>query len=85
MRISVRESDPGYNLQVCRNCSILVDGIDVTGRCHTADEEKGIAMCFKEDMFGHKYVDPDDPDKAAEEVLTGKVVIQILELNGASR
>ncbi len=63
------------------NCTVTVDGVDVTGRCHTADEEKGFAMCFKEDLFGEKYYDPDE-DQVAEETLKGKVVISIMKKNG---
>lgn len=83
MRLSVRESDPGYNHEVTRHCSIFVDGVNVTERCHTADEEEGKAWCFKCNELGQKLVDPDFPDRAAEEVLTGKVLILLNDrMNG---
>ena len=80
MRVSVREEDPGYNLAVAFNCSIIVDGVDVTLRCFTADEEKGIALCYKHDEDGKLYV---DSGMMAEEILHGKVEIEFHKYNGA--
>ncbi len=82
MRLSVREDDPGYDSQATLGCRVFVDGVDVTTRCHTADEEKGKAWCFKLNEFGDKFKDP-ERGGAAEEVLTGEVVIlQGKQVNG---
>lgn len=76
MRLSIREEDPGYNDDATRHCRVLLDGVDVTGRCHTADEEEGKVWCYKWNAEGKPFVDPDHPDKGAvEEILTGKVLI----------
>ncbi len=72
MRLSIREDDPGYG--PTQNCKVFVDDVEVTARCHTADEEQGKAWCFKLNELGEKFIDQ-AYDKVAEEVLTGKVVI----------
>ena len=83
MRVSVRKEDPGYVEDTVGNCTIFVNGIDVTNRCHTADEEEGKAWCFKHNEENKKIIDPDNDDKIAEEVLTGEVVIMLgREVNG---
>lgn len=81
MRLSVREDDPGYSPQATFRCKVFVDDVEVTTRCHTADEEQGKAWCFKLNELGEKFR---DGDRAAEEVLTGKVVIILPkdEVNG---
>lgn len=81
MRLSVRENDPGYD-ERAMGCTILVDGVDVTRRCHTADEEEGKAWCFKHNERDRPFVD--NSRKVVEEVLTGKVVIVLRsdEING---
>lgn len=43
MRSSWKKNDPGYPTRVLG--IVLVDGIEVH-KCHTADEEQGIAICF---------------------------------------
>ncbi len=73
MRVSLREEDPGYNPAVVGTCSILVDGKDVTSRCFTADDEKGIAMCYKHNSEGKPYI---DNEKIAEEILYGEIEIR---------
>ena len=89
MRISIRKDDPGYDYRTTLrrghgwDVSIFVDGVDVTGRCHTADEEEGKAWCFKHNELGIPFTDPDFPDRAVEKVLTGKVVILLNDrMNG---
>jgi len=73
MRLSVRKDDPGYDV-AAQHCQVFVDGIDVTVRCHTADEEEGKAWCFKHNELGRPFRDP-ATDEAAQEVLAGEVVI----------
>lgn len=81
MRVSVRREDPGYR-EDYRNVRILLDGKDVTGMCHTADEEEGRVYGYAMDLFGNKFVDP-ITDLPAEHVLYGRV--EIVELvNGVS-
>ena len=84
MRLSIRMDDPSYNKYLAFNCTVLVDGVDVTGKCHTADEEKGVAWCYKHNEEGKPYVDPCNPGKVAEEELTGKVEIIVHEHNGVA-
>lgn len=85
MRVSTRENDPGYEAAILAgwwkhldsgNCKIFVDGVDVTDRCSTADEEQGVAFCYKINEAGQKYVDK-DLDQVASQALYGKVEIQI--------
>ncbi len=45
MRISMRKGDPGFNMFFADRCKVFVDGINVSSKCHTADEEKGMAWC----------------------------------------
>ena len=74
MRISVHRDDPGYFRDTSKTI-ILVNGLDVAKRCYTADEEEGKAYCFKHDEKGKVYIDPDNPNQAAQEILEGKVEI----------
>lgn len=46
MRISVREDDTGYNPEACTSYGVLLDGVEIAD-CFTADEELGIAYCYK--------------------------------------
>lgn len=73
MRLSVDKDDPGYG--ETSRVKILVNGVDVTKRCYTADEEEGKAYCFKHNAEGHVYVEPNNPPQAAQEILEGKVEI----------
>ena len=73
MRVSIRKEDPGYNLAVAYTCTILLDGKDITLNCFTADEEKGIAMCYKRNSEGKVYI---DNEKLAEEILYGEIEIR---------
>ena len=59
MRVSVHRGDPGYNPDLMGKCTVLLDGVDVTSVCYTADEEGGMAYCYKLNMSGKKYIDPD--------------------------
>ena len=72
MRLSIREDDPGYDRRAM-GCIVFVDGVDVTNRCFTADEEKGMAWCLKHNELGRCFCD--SSNNIVEEVLTGKVVI----------
>ena len=72
MRLSIRKDDPGYDKKAM-GCIIFVDGVDVTNRCFTADEEKGMVWCFKHNELGRSFLD--NSNNPAEEVLTGEVVI----------
>ena len=74
MRLSIRKDDPGYDKKAM-GCIIFVNGVDVTSRCYTADEEKGMAWCFKHNELGHSFLDPNNSNNPAEEVLTGEVII----------
>ncbi len=81
MRLSVKKDDPGFDADT-QHCQIFVDGLDVTARCYTADEEEGKAWCFKHNELGEVFCDP-ATDKPAAEVLSGKVVIVLgAEING---
>ena len=77
MRLSVYSD----NYLETYNCRVLLDGRDVTARCHTADEEQGKVWLYKITEAGWLYVDPENPDRPAEEVLTGKVEI-FMRVNG---
>lgn len=81
MRISVRKGDPGYHPEASQKFQVLLDGRDVTGLCHTADEGEGRVYGYALNSLGQKYIDP-VTDRPAEQILFGHV--QIIELlNGA--
>ncbi len=44
MRISVKNSDPGY-FEGSYRCSVYLDGVKLDD-CVTADEEEGLAICY---------------------------------------
>ncbi len=53
MRISTREGDPGFNMVFANRCKVFVDGVNVSSKCHTADEAIGIAWCNNgETLYG---------------------------------
>ena len=83
MRVSVRKDDPGYDPILTLDCKVLVDGVDVTNRCYTADEEKGTAWCYKLNDEKQKFYDS-VTDEAAQETLHGKVEIIVKQQNGTS-
>lgn len=76
MRLSIREDDPGYDPRAIKDCKAFIDGVEITERCYTADEEEGKAWCFKHNELGEKFID-DATGRAAEEILIGAVVILI--------
>ncbi len=93
MRVSVRDNDPGYDEaaqagwwgKYSGKCKILVDGLDVTDICSTADEEQGVVFCYKLNKDGRKYIELDPFPNAefiASQALYGKVEIQIPGRNG---
>jgi len=47
MRISANEQDLGYCAEAF-TAKVYLDGIELIGRCITADEEKGEALCYKQ-------------------------------------
>jgi hypothetical protein len=49
-----------------------LDGVEISGLCYAASEEKGIALCFRTNEEGRKYV---EGGKIARELKRGKVVI----------
>ena len=71
MRKSVCEDDSGFDN---RRYKVFVDDKEVTNRCHTADEEEGVAYCYALNAEGNKYVDHKTGD-VARETLHGKVRI----------
>ena len=77
MRLSVREGDPGYKfMALTSSCTVLLNGVDVTKQCHTADEEEGKVWRVLHDQFGRSYMDR-KTGNVAEEMLSGKVEIII--------
>ncbi len=77
MRLSVRMDDPGFDVDMANDklLHIFIDGRDICGVCHTADEDRGEAHVFKLDDRGEKYIDPENSEQAAQEVLFGKIQI----------
>ena len=74
MRLSILKNDPGYDFELSNRCKVLVDGVDVTNRCQTADEEEGKAWCLKHDSEGKAFTDH-SIGEVAKEVLSGKIEI----------
>lgn len=54
MRISVRNSDPGY-FEGSYRCTVFLDGVKLDD-CVTADEEEGLAICY--DLSATRPGDP---------------------------
>lgn len=81
MRLSVCKEDSGYNPLACRNVKIFFDNIEVTNRCHTADDESGTVWLYLEDDEGKKYTIPSDDFEysvcVAQEMLRGNVEIKL--------
>jgi len=75
VRISIREDDPGYNLEKSVRATVFLDGVRLD-QCFTADEELGIAACFKTDANGNLIILGDAFD---EIVLSGDVKIELSE------
>ncbi len=87
MRLSVRKEDSGYS-PLCSKAKIFLDGVEVTNRCHTADDKSGIVWLYKLNDKGKKYViSSDDPRDSidtrrrrsvvAQEMLQGRVEIRL--------
>ncbi len=83
MRLSIDEDDPGYDERAIGQCRVLLDGVDVTNNCYTADEEEGKVWCRKRNELGNCFIDP-ETGGVASEVLTGKVKISLRaeDMNG---
>ncbi len=82
MRLSVDKDDPGYDSDALQNCKAFIDGVEITERCYTADEEEGKAWCFKLNELGNKFID-EATGEAAKEILIGEVIIMVGEgMNG---
>lgn len=56
MRVSIHPEDSGY-ANFTGSERVTVDGVDVTDRCQTADEELGIAYCIVLDTDGKPLID----------------------------
>ena len=79
MRLSVMRNDPGFDLELSMVAQVLVDGVDVTSRCFTADEELGEAKCYRLDEFGRYF------DAPAVETLRGRVEIVLPKRVGGAQ
>ena len=75
MRASCRKDDSGYTPKTL-DLVVLVDDIDVTNRCFTADEESGEAFCYTYNKEGKFFLDPENPDEIKTEIMRGKVEIK---------
>ena len=73
MRISVREDDPGYNPEYMFY-EVLLDGVSLKD-CVTADEELGLALCYKKGPDDKYIIDHADDTMVTEE-RHGKVEIK---------
>ena len=85
MRMSARESDPGYeNLNF--NCYIYLDGV-IIENCFTADEEMGVVYCYQTDgSGGFKITESGEDIEDIEDIeLRGEVKIIIREQGGANQ
>lgn len=78
MRLSVLAGDPGYAL-AAYFCRVFLDGVEVTDRCQTADEEAGTVRLVAQPP----RVGPDD--ELVTEELTGEVRIELRQAEIGSR
>lgn len=77
MRLSVRESDPGYvDPFPFGKVKITLDDADVTDKCFTADEELGEVCVYKLNSEGQRYFDH-ETNEIPWETLRGKVEIAL--------
>ncbi len=75
MRVSFRESDPGYNAKAV-GTEIYLDGEKIE-QCFTADEELGIAYCYELNEEGLVMIDPKTGDRLKEIERRGNVKIVV--------
>ena len=73
MRVSVRESDKGYTAKAF-DCEVYLDGKKIQN-CFTADEELGVAYCYKTDEQGEVVIDPETGNSLVEIERHGDVKI----------
>lgn len=74
MRVTVCRED--FGTQVGPGAvKVTVDDVDVTNRCHTADDESGEAWCWLHNENGELYL---VGSELAAEVLRDHVVIEML-------
>ncbi len=74
MRISVIESDPGFNSKLSLLVAIFLDG-EKLDNCFTADEELGIAYCWAVDARGNFIPDPENIESLLSIEKRGRVEI----------
>ena len=74
MRMSVRKNDPGFSREAVRH-EVLLDG-KLLKRCHTADEDEGLAICLKTDKDGNVIV---VNNRIIDVVLYGDVKIRLAD------
>jgi hypothetical protein len=73
MRASVRESDPGYSKDA-NQCTVYLDGEDVSKICFTADEELGCVWVYQTGPDGMHLLNEFETEVLTE-CLHGKVEI----------
>ena len=77
MRIAAHDDHPWYSPDLIGRCQIKLNGIDVSGLCFAADDERGIAYCYATDTAGEKFFDP-GTKAFATSAICGKVEIIVL-------
>jgi hypothetical protein len=59
-----------------RQLRVYLDGVDITDHCHWANDETGEAYVFRVDADGKYYLDPENTDAAAHDIVKGTVEIR---------
>ena len=73
-RLSIHKSDPGYSPQAYQ-AKVYVDGKELQ-HCFTADEELGVAFCYKKDEYG-EFILTASREELVEFECEGDVVITV--------
>jgi len=74
MRVSVIKNDEGFSPSA-HLCEVYLNG-EILHRCHTADEELGVAYCYEKDANGY-YITDGDHFKTVEVRGEVKIVVPI--------
>ncbi len=76
MRLSVDSDDKGYDPRIGPECKVkaLLNGVDVTNCCITADEQEGMVLCHAVGQDGNIILN-DEQTETVKKIKFGNVKI----------
>ena len=68
---------------ISRHFRVTLNGQDVSENCYAANDRMGIALCYKRNQEGKKYIEDREAEKQrpAREIVRGKVRIIYIRSN----